>query len=175
MSDPKAVIEPTQPPRQVQADAQYAQQLQEYYSGTAAITAAPRVLPRRGPSPDGKCRPRIPSYQSNVCADSLQVFGEKIKKSFLETQSVVSSWIKKKIDRDEDDDEYQGRPMRPTSNYNTRPPPEQFGGRRSRDFERRSVDRDRYDADPHVLGDDFANLQLRDHNGTPKFPLLGSG
>lgn len=114
---------------------------------------------------------RTPAYNSNQCADSLQVIGEKIKKSFLETQSVVSTWIKKKIDGDEDEDEaYQHRPTRPArpaTNYDPRPSPQQYGNRRSREFERRSVDRDRYDADPHVLGDDFATLQLRDHEGIP--------
>lgn len=114
-----------------------------------------------------------PAHNSNQCTveDSLQVIGEKIKKSFLETQSVVSTWIKKKIDGDEDKDEdYQNRPARPAMNYNPRPSPQQYGNRRSSDFERRSVDRDRYDADPHVLGDDFATLQLRDHEGTPTSP-----
>lgn len=114
---------------------------------------------------------RTPAYSSNQCADSLQVIGEKIKKSFLETQSVVSTWIKKKIDGDEDEDEaYQHRPTlptRPARNLDPRPPSQQYGNRRSREFERRSVDRDRYDADPHVLGDDFATLELRDHEGTP--------
>lgn len=117
---------------------------------------------------------RTPAYNSNQWADSLQVIGEKIKKSFLETQSVVSTWIKKKIDGDEEEDEdYQDRPTRPArpaTNYNPRPSPQQYGNRRSREFERRSVDRDRYDADPHVLGDDFANLQLRDHEGKPTSP-----
>lgn len=112
---------------------------------------------------------RTPAYNSNQCADSLQVIGEKLKKSFLETQSVVSTWIKKKIDGDEDEDEaYQHRPTqpaRPATNYGPRSSPQQYGNRRSREFERRSVDRDRYDADPHVLGDDLATLQLRDHEG----------
>lgn len=112
---------------------------------------------------------RTPAYSSNQCADSLQVIGEKIKKSFLETQSVVSTWIKKKIDGNEDEVEaYQHRPILPTRPATNDPrPPQQYGNRRSREFERRSVDRDRYDADPRVLGDDFATLQLRDHEGTP--------
>lgn len=36
--------------------------------------------------------------------------------------------------------------------------------RRSADG-RRSGDRDRYDADPQVLGDDFSALELRDAEG----------
>lgn len=117
---------------------------------------------------------QTPAYHSNQFPDSLQVIGEKIKKSFLETQSVVSTWIKKKIDGDEDEDEaYQDRPTRParpTTNYNPRPSPQQYGNRRSREFERSSSDRDRYDADPHVLGDDFTTLQLRDHEGKLRSP-----
>ena len=97
------------------------------------------------------------------------MIGEKIKKSFLETQSVVSTWIKKKIDGDEDEDEAHQhrptRPARPATNYDARLSPQQYGNRSSREFERRSVDRDRYDADPHVLGDDLATLQLRDQEG----------
>lgn len=31
------------------------------------------------------------------------------------------------------------------------------------------MDRDRYDADPQVLGDDFTNLQLHDLEGTTRY------
>lgn len=68
--------------------------------------------------------------------------------------------LKKKIDG-EDEDEYQGRPAQ--GGY---APQQQPGGRRSNEFGRRSTDRERYDADPHVLGDDFAGLQMRDNEGT---------
>lgn len=99
--------------------------------------------------------------------DDLPVIRENIKKGFLETQSKVNSWVatlRKKIDGDDDEDD-QGRPVQATSSYDTRPSPQVYGNRRSGDLERRSVDRDRYDADPQVLGDDFAGLQMRDHEG----------
>lgn len=102
--------------------------------------------------------------------DDLPVIRDNIKKGFLETQSKVNSWVatlRKKIDGDDDQD-IQGRPVQTTSSYDTRPSPQVYGSRRSGDLERRSVDRDRYDADPQVLGDDFAGLQMRDHEGRLK-------
>lgn len=67
--------------------------------------------------------------------------------------------LKKKIDG-EDEDGYQGRP--PAQGYSAQ---QQSGGRRSSELGRRSADRERYDADPQVLGDDFAGLQMRDNEG----------
>lgn len=102
-----------------------------------------------------------------ICTDDLPVIRDNIKKGFLETQSKVNSWVsnlRKKLDGQEDE-EYQDRPVQTTSDYDARPSPQQYGSRRSGDLERRSVDRNRYDADPQVLGDDFANLQMRDHDG----------
>lgn len=43
--------------------------------------------------------------------------------------------------------------------------------RRSGDMGRRSGDRERYDADPQVLGDDFSALELRDGEGKQWFSL----
>ncbi len=84
---------------------------------------------------------------------------EGIKKGFVETQSKVNSFItnlRKRIDGEDEDEEPPPQPPRR--------PLQQFGGsgRRTGDVGRRSGDRDRYDADPEVLGDDFAELQLRD-------------
>ena len=92
-------------------------------------------------------------------ADELPQIRDNIKKGFLETQSTVNKWVsnlKKKIDG-EDEDDFQGRPAQGYA------PQQQYGGRRSNEFGRRSADRERYDADPEVLGDDFAGLQMRDH------------
>lgn len=72
--------------------------------------------------------------------------------------------LKKKIEGD-DEDELEGRPERPITGYNTAQRSQQYGGRRTGDVGRRSGDRDRYDADPQVLGDDFAGLQMRDETG----------
>ena len=93
-------------------------------------------------------------------SDELPVIRENIKKGFLETQSTVNKWVsnlKKKIDGD-DVDNFQGQPAQ--GGYT---PQQQYGGRRSSEFSRRSTDRERYDADPQVLGDDFAGLQMKDN------------
>lgn len=92
----------------------------------------------------------------------MPILKDNIKKGFLETQSTVNKWVnslKKKIDG-EDEDDIQGRP--PQQSY---PAQQQSSGRRSSEFGRRSADRERYDADPQVLGDDFAGLQMRDNEG----------
>ena len=91
----------------------------------------------------------------------MPILKDNIKKGFLETQSTVNKWVsslKKKIDGEEDD--FQGRPLQ--QGY---PPQQKFGGRGSSEFGRRSAERERYDADPQVLGDDFAGLQMRDNEG----------
>lgn len=101
-----------------------------------------------------------------VLTDDLPVIRENIKKGFLETQSKVNSWVtnlRKRIDGDDEDD--QNRSSQTSQGYNTRPSPQQYGSRRSGELERRSADRERYDADPQVLGDDFTSLHIKDHDG----------
>lgn len=102
------------------------------------------------------------------CVDDLPVIRDTFKKGFLETQSKVNSWVanlKKKIDG-EDEDDFGGRPRPAASGYNTGSSRQQSFGRRSSDYPKRSADHDRYDADPQVLGNDFTDLQLKDHEGT---------
>jgi hypothetical protein len=97
--------------------------------------------------------------------DDLPEIGENIRKGFLETQTKVNSFfmnLKKRIDGD--DDEEDTPPPQPPR----RPQQQSYGsGRRSNDYGRRSSDRERYDADPQVLGDDFTALQLNDNDGKP--------
>lgn len=102
-----------------------------------------------------------------MSTDDLPVIRENIKKGFLETQSKMSNWFNnlKKNFNDDDGNDYQNRSPQATQGYNTRQAPQQYGGRRSGEIERRSADRDRYDADPQVLGDDFASLQMKDYEG----------
>jgi len=101
-------------------------------------------------------------------ADDLPVIQESIKKGFLETQSKVNRWIsdfKKRIDGDDEDEEsgpsasYQRQDFGPSQSQ------QMYGIRRSAEMGRRSGDRERYDADPRVLGDDFSALELRDEDG----------
>ena len=170
---------------QLAADERYARQLAEHYNGAAAYGDLPRSVsgarrgqprgPPRGRSPprpedldddrdrsffDGK-----PSFEVRILtltkvADELPIIRDNIKKGFLETQSTVNKWVsnlKKRIDG-EDEKGFQERPAR--GGYSNQ---QQYATRRSSDFARRSTDRERYDADPEVLGDDFAGLQMKDN------------
>ncbi|KAL8943094.1 MAG: hypothetical protein Q9216_001294 [Gyalolechia sp. 2 TL-2023] len=192
MSDPdaqqKEPTPPPQPPRrptaptsaaqsQMAADEQYARQLAEHYNGAAAYGAPPGGSRGRQNNPMTGSQ-RIGSRgqeaydedrERNFIDDDLPVIRDNIKKGFLETQSKVNSWVanlKKKIDG-EDEDDFRGQPPPAALAYNTGLPRQSSFGRRSGDYQRRSADHDRYDADPQVLGDDFTNLQLRDHDAEP--------
>lgn len=96
--------------------------------------------------------------------DDLPVIRDNIRKGFLETQSKVNSWVqnfKKRLDGEEEDDQ-----PAPDDYIQSHGETQTYGrARRSGDFVRRSGDRERYDADPQVLGDDFSALELRDTEG----------
>jgi hypothetical protein len=96
--------------------------------------------------------------------DDLPVIRENFKKGFLETQTKVNSWfgnLKKQLNGDGEEEEEQGR-----SSQRYEQQTSAFGRpRRSGEMGRRSGDRERYDADPQVLGDDFSALELRDGEG----------
>ncbi|KAL8775719.1 MAG: hypothetical protein Q9209_000215 [Squamulea sp. 1 TL-2023] len=192
MSDPDAqadeVAPPPQPPRkqtlatsteqsQLAADEQYARQLAEHYNSSAVYGASRSGSRGRSNAPMSRPK-RMNSRQypeteddreRSFIDDDLPVIRDNIKKGFLETQAKVNSWVtnfKKKIDG-EDDDDFQGPPPSATSGYiaaTTRP----SSSGRSGEYTRRSADHDRYDADPQVLGDDFTNLQLKDHDAPPR-------
>lgn len=96
--------------------------------------------------------------------DDLPVIRDNIRKGFIETQTKVNAWVqtfKKKLDGDEEDEEPA------SSGYLQSHGETQTYGRARRSVEstRRSGDRERYDADPQVLGDDFSALELRDSEG----------
>lgn len=100
-----------------------------------------------------------PADPTCLCADDLPVIRENLRKGFLDTQTKVNSWVtnlKKRLDGEETE-EQQGPEHEQPSPYG-RP-------RRSGDLGRRSGDRERYDADPQVLGDDFSALELKDSEG----------
>ncbi|KAL9129089.1 MAG: hypothetical protein Q9217_002361 [Psora testacea] len=178
MSDPDAAesVPPPQPPRreqvpaqpisteesQLAADERYARQLAEHYNTVNAQGSRPDSRAR--PQQQFKGPPRSSTGQTpdqfheererSFIDDDLPIIRENIKKGFLETQSTVNKWVnslKKKIDG-EDEDDFQQRPGPAAQGYVTQ---SQNSGRRSSEFGRRSVDRERYDADPQVLGDDF--------------------
>lgn len=171
MTDPNATAQddyvPPKPPRpsaaqrQLEADELYARQLAEHYN---------RRAQPRGEDEDYR-RQRAAGNEAeekeyNFFDDDLPVIRENIRKGFLDTQTKVSSWVqtlKKRIDG-EDDEEDQGH----TAHGYTE---ESYGRpRRSGDLGRRSGDRERYDADPQVLSDDFSALELRDTEAPPARP-----
>ena len=187
MSDPDAAepAPPPQPPRpaaqptstredQLLADERYARQLAEHFNGATVGGSVPRggygtrQGQPRGPVRQGS-QPWPNEYdgeerERSFIDDDLPVIRDNIKKGFLETQSTVNKWVtnlRKKIDG-EDEDEFHTQPAAPGQSYAAQ---QQYGGRRSSDFGRRSTDRDRYDADPQVLGDDFAGLRMQDNEG----------
>lgn len=186
MSDPDAVREaspPPQPPRpvvaprtgstpqsQLEADEQYARQLAEHYSGdygprTSSRNQGAQREPRDNRHPYGK--PNDDPYGENhsFLDDELPVIKENIRKGFLETQSTVNGWIKtlkKRIDGEEVDDDH----VKTQQAYGSASGSQQYRSRRSNDG-RRSGDYNRYDADPQVLSDDFAGIQL--NNDGSKF------
>ncbi|KAJ5131762.1 hypothetical protein N7448_005920 [Penicillium atrosanguineum] len=177
MTDPTAqedMVPPPKPPRpsqqptsttqkQMEADETYARQLAEHYNSSG----------RRAPAPGWENDPRYRQPRGSEDSeekdysffdDDLPVIRENLRKGFLETQSKVNSWVtnfKKRIDGDDLEEEPQQNDEQP-SPYG-RP-------RRSGDMGRRSGDRERYDADPQVLGDDFSALELRDSEAPPPRP-----
>lgn len=73
----------------------------------------------------------------------------------------MNAWVqnfKKKLEGDDDEPRSSGGYGQGYGEGYNRP-------RRSGDSARRSGDRERYDADPQVLSDDFSALELRDAEG----------
>lgn len=100
-------------------------------------------------------------------ADDLPVIRENVRKGFLETQTKVNKWIndfRKRIDgEDEDDPTLANNPQR--RDFGPSQSDQMYGIRTSAERARRSGDRERYDADNRVIGDDFERLELRDTEG----------
>ncbi|ESZ91679.1 hypothetical protein SBOR_7936 [Sclerotinia borealis F-4128] len=183
MSDPDAAIEvpPPQPPRpqaqpvgstprsQLESDEQYARQLAEHFEGTSSYGShGPRGGSRGGNLPDRKQTGLKPNEmygeedEHSFLDDDLPVIKENLRKGFLETQSKVNGWItnlKKKLDG-EDTEEGPSTQGSSTQGYNSNQHT-QYRPRRSGEG-RQSGDYNRYDADPQVLGDDFAGMQLNE-------------
>ncbi|KAH0565834.1 hypothetical protein GP486_000756 [Trichoglossum hirsutum] len=195
MSDPDSQTEPIPPPKpprpvrslvdpgsetstpqnQIEADEMYARQLAEHYggSGLAYPNRGDPRLPR--PRKDTGLKPSelYDDREHSFLDDDLPVIKENIRKGFVETQSKFNQWVtqlKKKIDGEEDEDAEYGRPPDGTNQgYNQNPQQRPYGQRRSGESGRRSADRDRerYDADPRVLSDDFVGLDLKHEEALP--------
>lgn len=104
--------------------------------------------------------------------DDLPVIKKNIEQGFRETQSKVNKWVgdfMKKLDGEPEAYDKYGNPVPSSSQRRFGSPQrdQQYGviGRSSTEH-RRSADRERYDTDNRVLGDDFEALELRDDEGT---------
>ncbi|KAF2129230.1 hypothetical protein P153DRAFT_375756 [Dothidotthia symphoricarpi CBS 119687] len=201
MSDPNFTSDeapPPQPPRpqpraQLQQDEQYARQLAEHYSvqGSQGRPGAGQSRPAPSRAAPGQASDREHSFFD----DDLPEIRKTIEQGFKETQQTLSSlWntgltsIRKKLDNEADEYDQYGNPTSyPTDN--ARPPrqpsqhprqnfgpsqADQLYGIRKSAEQRRSQDHARYDADNRVLGDDFAQLELRDNDGAPAVSHTGS-
>lgn len=184
MSDPDAVVEsdpapPPQPPRpvrsqmgstpqtQLEADELYARRLAEQYDANTygGQQRAPMHSGGRSRQPQetGLKPNELYDNDHSFLDDDLPVIKESLRKGFVETQKTVNSWItnlKKKLDGEEGEGEAADGSQRPAQPY----PGHSYGPRRSADS-RRSGDYNRYDADPQVLGDDFAGINLHEDPG----------
>lgn len=187
MTDPesqKDVLPPAKPPRpaqqggvqtsttqsQLEADEMYARQLHEHYSGASRQQ-------RQSPAPNQQAprqrRQGEEEREYSFLDDDLPMIRENIRKGFLDTQSTVNKWVanfKKKLDG-EDDQGFNSQPARPAQGFQAGNSGYADYSRRSAEIARRSADRERYDADPQVLGDDFSTLELRDSEGK-EIPLF---
>ncbi|KAF2709050.1 hypothetical protein K504DRAFT_455955 [Pleomassaria siparia CBS 279.74] len=180
MSDPNFKGEeapPLQPPRpaqprnQVEADAIYARQLAEHYQSGFTQPGA-----RGRGDPHGQQRRQETGLKPNEMYDrehsffddDLPVIKKNIEQGFRETQTKVNEWItnfRKKIDgEDEEYDEYGNltAPRAPRRQDYGPSQSDQLHGIRKSAEQRRSADRERYDTDNRVLGDNFEALELRD-------------
>lgn len=181
MTDPEAAVEveavaPPQPPRpargtqamsQLEADEIYARQLAEHYDASQRQNRS-RSRGSGGNTQRGQNLKPNELHEEDenysFIDDELPVIKENLRKGFLETQSKVNGWItnlRKRIDGD-DIGEIHAEQERHAQGYNQEYENQQYGSRRSGEAGRRSGDSGRYDADPQVLSDDFAGIQLND-------------
>jgi hypothetical protein len=194
MSDPDFQAEeqpPPQPPRptqrqehnqyrelsQLEKDELYARQLAEHYqSGSTGFGSQERgnpPLPKR--RTDTGLKPNeMYDKEHSFFDDDLPVIKQQLTKGFQDTQKTFNKWItdfKKKIDGDEDDEPPMAQSSRQGAQQRHDYGPSQSDQMRgirkmSQEQSRRSGDRERYDADPRVLSDDFRELELHDADGT---------
>jgi hypothetical protein len=186
-NEPRAEeVPPPQPPRpnataqsQLEADERYARQLAEHYENVGAYEArtqnrpqdrqrgAQGGYPARGSSRQQQQQQQQPypaplnqnDREYSFLDDDLPAIRDNLRKGFVETQTKVNGWItnlKKKIDEtfEEGDERSQGQASSSFEGRNN------YGNNYGGGPRPRSSDYDRYDADPEVLGDDFAGIKL---------------
>ncbi|KAI9682563.1 MAG: ubiquitin-binding protein cue5 [Bathelium mastoideum] len=160
----------TQPQSQMEADELYARQLNEHYNA---------VQYQRGPGQDqGPPLPRRRQQQPyneddgetspSFFDEELPKIQENIRKGFQDTQKTVNRWIsdfKRKIDGSDEDEVPAKTGIPERQNFGASTSQQLYGIRKNAERARGSGDRERYDSDPHVLSDDFTQLELRDDEG----------
>ncbi|KAF2866307.1 hypothetical protein BDV95DRAFT_584493 [Massariosphaeria phaeospora] len=176
--------QPRQPRSQVEQDEIYARQLAEHYQsgftqpyGQRSRSNQPEPHQRRetGLKPNELYDDREHSFFD----DDLPEIRKNIEQGFRETQTKVKSWITdftKTLAGEPDEYDQYGNPVAPQGSSSHHQPPQQrqnfgpsqsdqmYGIRKSAE-QRRSADRERYDMDNRVLGDDFEALELHDDEG----------
>ncbi|PVI03196.1 hypothetical protein DM02DRAFT_652816 [Periconia macrospinosa] len=182
MSDPSFKAEeapPPQPPRptqqprsQLEQDEIYARQLAEHYESNYAGQGSRS----RGDGAPGRRRqdqqdPNDERSFLDEVAEELPEIRKNIEQGFRETQTKVNKWItdfRKKLDGEPDQYDVYGNPVprqHERSNFSPSQSDQMHGIRKSAEA-RRSADRERYDSDNRMIGDDFEALELKD-NDTP--------
>ncbi|WEW55683.1 ubiquitin-binding protein cue5 [Emydomyces testavorans] len=192
MSDPDAQVDlpPVKPPRpslatsttqrQLEQDEMYARQLAEHYNSAEQHNRYPQSswdhephLPRQRRETGLKPNELYDDREHSFIDDDLPIIKENIRKGFLETQTRVNTWmqnLKKKLEGDESEDGLHHPQAQQGQQHNqTLSQPQNYQPRRSGEA-RRSADRERYDADPQLLSDDFTGLELRDTEAPPNRP-----
>jgi hypothetical protein len=183
MSDPSFKADeapPPKPPRpaqqprsQVEQDEIYARQLAEHYeSGYQGHSSRSRGDPRLpGQRRETGLKPNeLHDDGHSFFDDDLPEIRRNIEQGFKETQTKVNQWItsfKKKLDGEPDEYDRYGNPVPPRDERQNFGPSQsdQLHGIRKSAETRRSSDRERYDNDNRMLGDDFEALELRDDEG----------
>ena len=194
MSDPSAVETPPPPPprpraadfttstpqSQLDADAQYARQLQQQL-GAGTAPQQRRPLPQHQPPPQRRHRNDSSDDEyyndrneekdrPSFFDEDLPVIKENIKKGFIETQTKVTGWFndfKKRIDGESPETSPPASARNSSSSYS------RAGTRGQQRGGYDTVGRPSYDADPKVLSDDFTHLNVSSGSGEFHVPLLG--
>lgn len=175
---PRPTQRQQQPQSQLEADELYARQLAEHYNSQGrAQSTRYNQRERQGPNQQ---RPHYgeEDREHSFFDDDLPEIGRNIQRGFAETQKQVNSWIttfKKRLDGDEDEEDlYSGSSSNPhqgRQNFGSSQSEQLYGIRKSSEQQRRSVEQQRYDSDPHVLDDsEFSRLELRDDEAPPAQP-----
>jgi len=180
---PPPVPRKAQPMSQLEADELYARQLAEQYNtsytGFGGRGVGNPPVPARKQDTGLKPNEMHGQKEHSFFDDDLPEITKNIQQGFETTKTTINKWFtdfQRKLDGDESNDpiprpggsqqqqQYRRQDFGPSQSNQL------YGIQKSAET-RRSADRDRYDHDPQVLGDDFAHrLELRDDEAPPAKP-----